>query len=442
MDGDEIDRVAGDLDALLAALGEERLRHLAGVEPDPRLRPLFAAHPGVAHRETIAALRAAGRRELADRVAALRAERTVAGLEERWRAAEASAVVAAPDGPIPLGEAERRLPREADRSRRLSLAAAIEVALGPAARDREEAAEAQVRARAEGGLVPGWERVIAGERLLAATDDAYGDLLAFVARRDLGLDPAPRGDLRRPDLLRLAEAPALDRLFGAAGLAPLLRDAAGAIGVDPGALRIDRVERPAARPGAHLAGARVLFRPRGGLGDWQDLLDAAARAAAAAPHRPSGRDAAFGAAVGWLLAGLLLEPRFLAGRVGVERRQAADLVRALALRALVRLRIAAAALRVATEVERGLSGAAWREAHREAVGAAAQAAWEGVRASRDADPAPLAAALDGCARGEALRAELRERFDEDWWRNPRTRAHLAGLLAGGRFPGEGVRVDG
>jgi hypothetical protein len=40
----------------------------------------------------------------------------------------------------------------------------------------------------------------------------------------------------------------------------------------------------------------------------------------------------------------------------------------------------------------------------------------------------------GFAAGERLRGELRERFDEDWWRNPRAPEHLAGLLAAGRFP--------
>jgi hypothetical protein len=29
---------------------------------------------------------------------------------------------------------------------------------------------------------------------------------------------------------------------------------------------------------------------------------------------------------------------------------------------------------------------------------------------------------------------VRERFDEDWWRNPRTAAHLGALLAAGRLP--------
>jgi hypothetical protein len=111
-------------------------------------------------------------------------------------------------------------------------------------------------------------------------------------------------------------------------------------------------------------------------------------------------------------------------------------VRALALRELFRLRARAAALRVATEVERGLAGAAWREAHREALSAAGLAAWEAGWAARDADAEALAASLAGAGRAEALRTELRERFDEDWWRNPRTSTHLAALLAAGRLPEE------
>jgi hypothetical protein len=114
--------------------------------------------------------------------------------------------------------------------------------------------------------------------------------------------------------------------------------------------------------------------------------------------------------------------------------RALDVVRDLALRRLFALRADAAALRVATEVWRGLSGAAWREAHRDALSQATGAAWEGVRASRDGDAPRLAAAVGGAGAGEKLRLALRERFDEDWWRNPRTGAHLAGLLAAGALP--------
>ena len=80
-----------------------------------------------------------------------------------------------------------------------------------------------------------------------------------------------------------------------------------------------------------------------------------------------------------------------------------------------------------------MSGTRWREAHREALTSACHAAWDGVRAARDAEAGPLLARVAGFTAGERLRVQLREQFDEDWWRNPRTPAHLAGLLAAGRF---------
>jgi hypothetical protein len=97
---------------------------------------------------------------------------------------------------------------------------------------------------------------------------------------------------------------------------------------------------------------------------------------------------------------------------------------------------------VAAEVERGLSGAAWREAHRAALHAATGAAWEGVRAPRDADADRLAVHLRGAEAGEVLRRGLVERFDEDWWRNPRSGPHLAGLLAAGSLPPQPEKPEG
>jgi hypothetical protein len=213
-----------------------------------------------------------------------------------------------------------------------------------------------------------------------------------------------------------------------------VRRTAEPLRLDVASLRVDQAGRAAQWPGAHTVGSRVSFRPRGGAGDYQDLLAALGRGLGARAAPPSRRDPLLGEALGFALAALLLEPRWLAEHLSVERRHAPDVVRALALRRLAALRLDAAALRVATEVERGLSGAAWREAHRDALTAAAGAAWEGVRASRDADAAALRARLAGAGAGEALRVELRERFDEDWWRNPRTASHLAGLLAAGRLP--------
>jgi hypothetical protein len=161
------------------------------------------------------------------------------------------------------------------------------------------------------------------------------------------------------------------------------------------------------------------------------------RALASASAPATRRDADLGEALAWALGSLALDGRWLAARADVERRHAADVVRDLGLRRLLALRADAAAVRVAAEAARGLSGQAFREAHRAALHGATSAAWEGVRAARDGDADRLASRLRGAEAGESLRRALVERFDEDWWRNPRTAGHLASLLAAGRLPPDG-----
>jgi hypothetical protein len=436
MDAMDRDQVAGEVDALALELEAERFRHVAGMEAEPALERLFAARSGAAHKNTAVALREAGHDDLAGRVAALRAERAGAGAEERWRAADAAARGVADRLPEPLAALEARLPRERDPQRRAEIARAAAEATAAAASEREAWAETRARAAAEVGLAPDWRAVVEGDSILSASDDAYRDVLAWAARRETG--EAPREGLARADLLRVVAAPRWDGLFKAGMLPIALRLTAEKLGLDLARVRVDDGERPAKWPGAHAVGARVSFRPRGGAGDWQDLLAAVARALAAAAAPASRRDAVLGEALAWVLGSLALEPRWLGDRADVDRRQAADVVRDLALRRLFALRADAAALRVATEVERGLSGAGWRDAHRDALTQATGAAWERVRASRDADAGKLAARVLGAAAGERLRLELRERFDEDWWRNPRTAPHLAALLAAGALPPSGA----
>jgi hypothetical protein len=433
---DELERIQieREVDRLIDALDAERFRHVAGMEASPSLVPLFQGRPGVAHRETVARLREATLTPLADRVAALRAERAGAEEEERWREAETAATGEGPEGPLVLLDAERALTGERNPERRAAFARAAEGAIESSSAPREAAVEARARARAEVGLAPDWQAVVEADGFLAASDDAWADVLGWTARRELGRSPAPRGELSRADLLWLLALRRWTDLFKV-GMAPIvLRWISEQLSLDLGPVRIDADVRPAKWQGVHVFGVRVSFRPVSGAPDWLGLFDGVGRALAASRQPAHRRDAAFGHGLGWLLASLLREPRFLIERCGVDKREVPDVRRGLALRTLFALRARSAALRIAAEVERGMSGRAWREGYREAMTAALGATWDGVRAARDADGPAHAAALSGAGRGEALRRAIVERFDEDWWRNPRTAEHLAGLVAAGRAP--------
>ncbi|HYS83002.1 MAG TPA: hypothetical protein VEM76_20020 [Anaeromyxobacteraceae bacterium] len=418
-----------EIDALSRALAEERYRHVAGLEPDPALQPIFAAHSRAAHRDTAAALRTEGEEGLASKVAALRTERAQAEDEESWRAAEARASVQGPDGAVPFALAQLAVGTERDRERRRAFGRGVAEASWLVA--REAAMERRARARAEVGLLPDWERVVQADALLGASDDAYRDVLAYTARHEAELALPPRGDLERADLLHVLALHRWEGLFPRGMLAHTLEQTAAALRLDLGRIRIDEASRPAQWPGAHALGARVAFRRQGGAADWLALFDAAGQAAANAAAPPHRRHDAAPFTIGALLSGLLLDRGFLTARLEVERKHAPDLVRALALRQLFRLRAAAAALRVATEVERGTSGAAWHEAYREALSRAACASWPAGLAARDGDGARAAALLAGTARAERLRRSLVERHDEDWWKNPRSAAELGSWLAAG-----------
>jgi hypothetical protein len=439
MDSVEKELLAREVDALCVALEEERFRHVAGIERSPDLESLFGAHGRAAHRETVALLRAEGDGPLAERVAALRADRAAAADEQAWREAEWAASGLGPDGPVALDRAALAIPAERDPERRSALGRAVAEAFDAASSPRERWAEVRARARAEVGLVADWERVIAADELLATTDDAYHDVLGWLARREGAAAP---GSLDRAGLLQLLALSPWDGLFRSHMLAPAVSGIARALRLDLDRVRVEDDRRSCQRPGAHALGTRVSFRRRGGAPDWIDLLDALgvalANALGPAPHR---RDAAASAAFGALLSGLLLDRGFLVKRLEIEKKHAADVARVLALRQLFRLRASAAALRVAVEVERGTSGAAWRAAHRDALTLASLAAWPFGLHARDADAGEHAARLGGAALGARMRGMLLERYDEDWWRNPRAAEALAGMLAAGGAPfAEGAKL--
>ena len=438
MDGGEVEEVRSEVDALSRNLSEERFRHVAGLAPAPGLTPIFDAHGLAAHRDVVAMLREKGQPELAGRVAGLAAERAAAADEESWRTADAIATGNGPDGPVGLSDAALAALHERSRDRRRELGRAVAEASLASAAPREAAAEARAAARAALGLTPAWEDVVQSDEVLSASEGAYREVLAWFARPE-GLELPPRGALDRTEILHLLAFRDHDGLFRPAPLSPAVLEGFDGLGMDVRRVRLDGAARAGKWPGAHAFEGRVSLRRQGGLADWLDLTDAAGRAAAAATSRPSTRDPALPATVGALGSWLLLEPRFLESSTGLDRRRSRDVIRRLALRLLFQLRAHAAALRVAVEVERGTGGNAWHEAHREALSRAVLADWPDGLAARDADAGTHRSTLAGAAWAAAIRHDLRERFDEDYWRNPRTGEALAGRLAAGSPGPEGER---
>ena len=429
MEAVEREVVRHELDALATELAAERFRHVAGLEPVPSLVPIFDAHSGAAHKDTVRNLEADGEKDLARRVAAMRAERAQALDEEAWRARDTEASAFGPEGKVSLHDAALAVMRERHRERRLSFGRVLaETASIPS---REAAVEKRARARSEVGLLPDWERVVDADALLSTCDDAYRDVLAWLARREAELALPPHGDLSRADLLFVLALHTWDGLFPRGMLALTLERTAASLKLDLSRVRIDQADRPAQWPGAHALEGRVSFRRQGGATDYLALFDAVGQALAAAAAPAHRRHPAATFTLGSLLASLLLDRGFLVARLGVERKHAVDLSRALAVRQLFRVRARAAACRVATEVERGTSGASWHEAYREAMSLAALASWPAALAPRDGDASSAGAALQGAARAERLRRTLVERCDEDWWKNPRSADLLGTWLAAG-----------
>jgi hypothetical protein len=133
-----------------------------------------------------------------------------------------------------------------------------------------------------------------------------------------------------------------------------------------------------------------------------------------------------------LLEGLLREPEFL--RRCAKADLSRDDERALAIAGVIDARIAAARTLAAAQAhEQGLSADA-ASAHRELFARAAGAELPAGLALYDLDPFAASAELRGRALAARLRAFLRDRHDQDWWRNPRARSDLAALWGRGGRP--------
>jgi hypothetical protein len=391
-------------------------------------------------------------------------------------------------GPVPPVVVERELPFERSRERRadmeLALAAsergldgvraslwdAAVAALGEIGEPLEVAAALHERGWAEPEPPPaptGPPNVPAGlvkpereeppardpigdacEAFLRDTDSIARDLGGWLLERSSGARPFPGGATRQ-DVLHLVHAPRCASAFPRGELLRTCRRWAEMFRLDltaSGLIALDEDEKPLRSPGARAFPVdpphqvAIVLLPEEGPRALSALLGALGVAQLRAGPPPDAPpedlwfgDAALEPACASLFASLLLDPLWL--RRCAHADLSRDDERGLAIAQLFDARLAAARALASLAAHRsGLSGAA-EDAMRDLYARACRAELPSGLGVRELDPWLDAwAELRGRAFAARLRGALRDRYDEDWWRNPRALPVLQGLWGRGGRP--------
>jgi hypothetical protein len=286
------------------------------------------------------------------------------------------------------------------------------------------------------------------EGFLRATDALARDLGGWLLEQHTGVRAAP-GGAERHDLLHFLSAPRCSGAFPRGELLRTVRRWAEMLRLDlsaGGTIELEEEERPLQPAGAHAVAleppheVRIVVRPFEGPRTLGGLLAAVGQAQLRAGPPPDAPpedlwlgDAALEPACGFLFSSLLLDGNWLRRCAHVDLPR--DEERAIAMAALLDARLCAARALASLEAHRSGLGARAEQAYRELHARAALTDLPMALAARDLDPWLAAwGDLRGRALAAAMRDFLRERFDEDWWRNPRALTALQGLWSRGGRP--------
>jgi len=437
-------------------LGREAWRAGAGLTAETHFAAIFERHAAVA--EDAAWEVARGLPMLGEWVADNRIGRRVAALEDRLHAWESAAVVTLPGGEqLPYQRVGITIANTADRARRLALDAARRAVLAePAAIRAErlglEAAEfdallglgvVEARTRLSGIALDAL--AAACDAFLAETRDLYRDAL-HERLRAIGVRP---GDAHRTDGAFLFRAAAYDAWFDGAALVPTARRQTGEMGLEieaAGRIHLDTEERARKRPRAFCAPVHVphevhlVIRPHGGYTDWRafwhELGHAQhfANADADLPfeHRWLG-DNSVTECYAMLFEHALMVRPWLGRYTTLAGGTLETFLRDQAFAQLAIVRRYAAKLRYEADLHRARTLAEGARRYAGLLTDATGFRYEDEDALLDLDDGFYAARYLRAWQLEAtLRETLTERFDEDWFRNPRTGPVLLELFGRGQ----------
>ncbi|HEX6533426.1 MAG TPA: hypothetical protein VF041_02445 [Gemmatimonadaceae bacterium] len=448
-------------EALMEELSREYYRAHAGLAQTADLQPIYARHAEALGDEALDMVREAFRdapqgtdahrsaRLLLDWEAETRVSRALAPLDEREIAWEASAVVAIPDGRrIPFQRMAIEIANTTDRAERLVLerarAGLVAAELAPLRRERfqreKELTDALEIAPTyiatftalSGVDLP--ELVTQCEAFLRDTHAMWEDTVRPIVREKLGVDAR---EATRADALALLRAPEFDPAFPAAAMEPAVRRQVEEMGLDPhagGHVVYDTGDREGKRARAFCAPVRVpsevylVLRPHGGQSDWRTFLHELGhalhfgytRADYPFEYRWLG-DNSVTESYAMLFDHLMHDAGWLARYTELGRRRVPAFLRAVGFEELQFLRRYCAKLIYEAALYGGeVSWNALPDLYVETLSGATSFRYDRADAFVDVDPRFYAARYLRAWQLQAVVGEmLVERFDEDWWRNPR-----------------------
>lgn len=446
---------------LMQELAREQYLAYAGFKGTAELQAVYERHAGVLTPDSLALVRETwrdgdeeseewrGARLLLAWQVEAHVQRRLARLEEREIAWEASATVLLPDGRrLPYQRVTIEIANCADRQERLSIerarAGVVAAELAPIRQERFQRERDDVESLdIAGGYLSTFD-TLSGIRLeplvdacrafLSDTQPMWDDSMRESVRRRLRIAPA---EAHRSDALALFRAPEFDPWFPADGMEPAIRRQIAEMGLDPeagGRVRFDTGERDGKRSRAFCAPVRVpqevylVLRPHGGQADWRALLHELGHALHFAnvqedypfEYRWLG-DNSVTEAYAMLFDHLLHAPRWLARFSELGKADLGAFRRSAGFEELHFLRRYCAKL----IYERALYGgkvpwSALPELYVDILSDATGFRYDAADAFVDVDPGFYAARyLRAWQLQAVLQEALTERFDDDWFRNPR-----------------------
>ncbi len=449
-----------DAEALSEALGGEWYRAGAGLTTDPQFATIYERFAHLGAPSAVAAARVAGSTSLLEWAADFRVGRAVADLDEAQQRWEQTTVVELDDGstlsyqrvPIELANTPNRDRRRAiDAARTARLSEVADLCRERFRRERAILAEVTpeadaVAARASLSGIDLDGLTEAGARFLAETDDLYREVLFDFASRRVDASPT---DLARYDIAYLFRAERYDAAFDGAQMVAIARAQVGEMGLDAecgGRVRFDTVERPGKSPRAFMAPVRVpdevylVLRPQGGHGDyrtfWHELGHAMHFASVDADRVYEERwlgDNSVTEAYAMLCDHLTLDQGWLKRYAGLSREDAETLARDAFVEELFFVRRYAAKIAYECELYRAGVDADMGACYADHLTRATGFRYGPEDALVDVDPGFYAARyLRAWQLEAALHRVFVDRYDADWYRNPRAGPELGALLARGQ----------